>query len=514
MMRIIPAIASLAILIVVQGFAQDSISTTLSINYVGDSITVDARFNDWGKIAPVELTSSKLVRGASWNGPDDLSARVWLGWNEQRLYFGADLKDDDFFGLASGKPLWESDSLIITLRFPNFSPQGDRFYLMVSCDDSEAKGLVLRGREGSFSHVEAPSLQLAHRMQDNSGPLIEGSLDWANLIGSGPVPEHIEINIEVRDVDKTGSMKSIAWIPSSGKSDLSLAVLLRPKEFQGLMPTRDTSDLVEYINLVRLPTVVTDGQNNYIRDLDKKDFTVFEDDKEQVIDDLRFETRPVTVGLLIDSSGSMEHHIGSARKAAINFLDALRDEDRAFVISFNDNIELLKDFDGGSDQAKEAIDKISAHGGTMLYGALYFALHKMVFVREKKVLVLLSDGKDESVGLINPFGEKISFDMVLEEAKRREVSVYAIAYRLADSKAISDLSALVRETGGKIYTPADVSSLIGAYEEIAEDLKSQYLITYITNNRDWDGRWRKIEVKIPGKNYNVRVRKGYYAPSR
>ena len=270
----------------------------------------------------------------------------------------------------------------------------------------------------------------------------------------------------------------------------------------------------EHVQMIELPVVVTDVGNNYVRDLDVEDFVIREDQAEQRIIDLHFETRPITLGLLIDSSSSMANYMKDVREAAISFLDAIREEDRAFVVSFNHNIEVLKDFEGGVEEAKEAINEIDAFGGTMLYSSIYFSLRKLEFVREKKVLIILSDGKDESQGLVNPYGEEINFPLILEEAKHREVSVYSIAFRLADANAVSELATLTRQTGGRLFTPSDIQGLVDAYDQIAEELKSQYLVSYISSNRDWDGLWRTIDVSIKDKNYRVRTREGYYAPKR
>ena len=135
----------------------------------------------------------------------------------------------------------------------------------------------------------------------------------------------------------------------------------------------------------------------------------------------------------------------------------------------------------------------------------------MRFLREKKVLVLLSDGVDESQG-INPYGYPISFPQILEEARRREVIVYPLAFRLSEAVAVAELRMLAQETGGRMFTAADSDGLLRAYGDIAEELRSQYLLTYVSNNRNWDGRWRSIEVRVRGRDYDVRSRLGYFAP--
>lgn len=513
------ALSVAAVFIMVPLAAQDYRATSITLPYISEP-EIDGHLRDWDDAPPLELASEGLVRGGTWSGPADLSARIWLAWDRTALYFAADLRDDDYLGLRPGRQIWECDSLVLTLSFPGDSGDGPLYYLMITSAGSAAESALLRANGGGFLRAPAPSLQVSLRLREALAPMIEGSIAWSDLLGEVNVaPANFRFNAEFRDADSQGRLKSISWLPASvatrGNPELGLAVLLRSREMEGLLGQRVTADHTEYVQLVQIPVVVTDAQNNYVRDLGVKDFGVTENGVPQQIDEISFETRPITIGLLIDVSGSMERNIATARTAATDFLDALREEDRAFVVAFNHNIELLKDFDGGTDLARDAIAKIRAEGGTMLYGSLYYALRKMDFLREKKVIVLLSDGKDESMGLQNPYGEELTMSMIIEEARRREVSVYAIAFRLGDSGALSELNLLTTRTGGRLFTPSTAEGLIGAYEDVARELKSQYLLSYISNNRSWDGLWRTIQVMVVGhEDYRVRTREGYYAPKR
>lgn len=491
--------------------------TSVTIPQLLEPINLDGDLYDWTNVAPLELSSEKLVRGAKWGGAEDLSARVWLAWDEGALYFAVDMRDDDYFGCRQGAHPWVGDSFMFSLRFPAAENSEKIYYLILSERSGRPIGSGLTGEAGRFTSHPFPSLRLASFSRSGLPPILEGCVEWADMLGSGcDPPSRLEINLEARDLDGSDRIKSLSWVPSGGNGnedqEFGLAILLSRKQLRGMMRFRDI-DEVEFVELVYVPVVVADHYNNYVMDLDIPDFQVFEDGVEQKVDGIRFETRPVTIGLLIDSSGSMERHIEHAKRAAIRFLESLRSEDRCYVIAFNHNIELLKDLEGDTSEAISAIESISAKGGTLLYASLHFALRKLNFLREKKVLVLLSDGKDESAGY-NPFGEELNFDIVLEEAKRQEVAVYAVAYRLTDNKALTELTTLVKETGGRMFTPSSADQLYASYDSIAQELKSQYLLTYVSNNRNWDGRWRKIEVRVKGKNYKVRSRPGYYAPLR
>jgi len=521
-MAMVSSLVAAAVSVVLLAAPQtDDAVFSITIERLPSDYQLDGRLSEWAEMRPVRLDSPNLVRGAEWRGASDLSARVWFAWDDTSFYFAADIIDDDYLGCPRSRPLWDSDALMISLRFPGrtgMGREGETFFLLVSENGGKPLGRGLSGSRGRYDAFPLPSMQLEVVPRERTGPRLEGSVSWADFLGPGCAPpQMLQINLEARDVDAEGRLKSISWIPaaerSPGEPSFGLALLLRPAELEGLVRRRAAAGYVEFVHLVFLPVVVTDSANNYVLDLEEDDFVVFEDGREQTIESFRYETRPITVGLLIDSSGSMEKSIDGAKRAAVSFLESIREEDRCFAISFNHNIELIKDLEGDTESAIDAIEKINAEGGTYLYSAIHFALGKLRFLNEKKVLVLLSDGKDESLGE-SLYGQEISFDYVLEEAKRQEVIVYAIAYRMNDAKAIGEFHSLVRQTGGRIFTPNAVDGLIEAYAKIADDLKSQYLLSYVSNNNHWDGRWRSITVRVKGKNYKVRTRPGYYAPRR
>jgi len=480
----------------------------------------DGSLSEWGRIAPFELDSQKLVRGNTWGGVEDLSGRVWLAWDSNALYFAASLRDDDFLGCPQGASPWNADAFMLALRFPSREQIASRvYYLVASAAGGRPEAAALVGSGGRFTLLDLPGLELGV-LAGSAGALFEGAIAWRDLTGCDGAPDRLELNFEIRDVDEHGVMKSLSWAAGNGPAapgsePLAVAMLLDgSSRLEDMLGARPGFGGVEYINLVFLPVVVTDSGNNHVLDLGAEDFVVLEDGREQQIESLRFETRPITVGLLIDSSSSMEDHIEDAKRAAISFLDGLRSEDRCFVISFNHQIELLKHMDEEPAVAPQAIERIEAYGGTALWEALFFALSRMEYIEEKKVIVLLSDGRDESRGRSALYGRTITHQEVLESARRQATAIYPIAFRLTDNRAVSELGALARQTGGRLFTPGAADQLLQAYNDIVSELKSQYLITYITNNRNWDGRWRTIEVRIRDRNYNVRTRPGYYAPSR
>jgi VWFA-related protein len=511
-------LATALILISLPQQTVDEAVTSITVERRPANLVLDGRLYEWNDLTPITLDSPKLVRGAAWSGSNDLSASVWFAWDEEALYFAASLNDDDFLGCPEGNPLWNSDSLMISLSFPVSEGGEEVFFIVVSEVGGKPVGEGLSGSSSRYAVHPLPSLELGLREREGTGPTIEGRVAWADLLGGeSALRDVIRLNFEVRDLSRDGRIKSMSWIPSAerspGQPSFGVALLMQPSEMAGLVRRQALEGRVEFVQLIFLPVVVTDSNNSYVLDLEQEDFEVLEDGMQQRIESFRYETRPVTVGLLLDCSGSMEKDIEAAKRAAISFLEVLREEDRSFVIAFSHNIELIKDLDGDNTQAIEAIKQITSYGGTFLYSAIHFALGKLRYLNEKTVLVLLTDGKDESLGQ-SPYGQPITFDVVVEEAKRQEAQVYAVAFRMRDAKAINELNTLVGQTGGRIFTPQAVEGLMQAYSEIASDLKSQYLISYVSNNNVFDGRWRKIEVRVKGKNYTVRTRPGYYAPRR
>ncbi|HUX06982.1 MAG TPA: VWA domain-containing protein [Acidobacteriota bacterium] len=515
--QIVSAALTAALLLIPAQQADEAVNS-ITIERRPPRVFIDGRLFEWADFTPIMLNSPKLVRGADWSGPDDLSAMFWFAWDDDALYFAAEMRDDDYLGCPEGNAAWEADALMISLRFNEMEGESKSCFLVLTEVGGEPKGEGLRESGSRYTAQPLPSLDLAVRRRDGTGPTIEGSVRWADILGRETAPrEAININFEARDLGSDGKLKSISWIPSSerspGSPSFGLALLMQPREMEGLMRRTTLEGHMEFVQLVYLPVVVNDNANNYVLDLEQNDFEIYEDGKPQIIESFRYETRPITVGLLVDCSGSMEKDIEDAKRAATSFLEALREEDRSFVIAFSHNIELLKDLDGDNASAIEAIKEIKSYGGTFLYSAIHFALGKLRFLNEKKVLVLLTDGKDESLGQ-GPYGQPITFEYILEEAKRQEAVVYTVAFRMRDAKAVGELSSLVSQTGGRIFTPQAVEGLMQAYNEIASDLKSQYLISYVSNNGHYDGRWRKIEVRVKGKSYDVRTRPGYYAPQR
>jgi len=253
--------------------------------------------------------------------------------------------------------------------------------------------------------------------------------------------------------------------------------------------------------------------------LDREAFRVFEDGAQQ---DITFFTRtnlPVALSILIDTSASMEDKLQTAQDAAIGFVRRLRPQDLAQLIDFDSRVQVAQPFTRNVGELEGAIRRTTAGGSTSLHNAIYISLKELQKVRardtediRRQAIIVLSDGEDTS--------SLVSFDEVLELAKRSETAVYAIGLRSPDvyrqrgfSEAEYVLRQLSQQTGGRVFFPRQIAELSGVYAQIADELSSQYTIGYTSRNPKRDGAWRRIIVRLAESNLQARTKQGYYGPS-
>jgi Ca-activated chloride channel homolog len=272
------------------------------------------------------------------------------------------------------------------------------------------------------------------------------------------------------------------------------------------------------IEVIRLNLSVTDGRNRLITGLSGSDFAVFEDGIRQDLSFFTQDALPLSVALLVDCSASMDEKLPVAHEAGARFVKTLRPEDLGEVVQFNDRITVLQDFIADHSALEAAIRKTRASGPTVLYNALYVALKQLRSqgspeAPRRRAIVLLSDGED-TASLVND-------DQVLELARQADVGVYVIGLRpdraqdrqrMAFSQATYFLTTLTRDTGGEAYFPSSLSELDAVYGRVAEELRSQYTVGYVSRNDRRNGKWRRIVVRTPAReSLQVRHKLGYYA---
>jgi Ca-activated chloride channel family protein len=298
----------------------------------------------------------------------------------------------------------------------------------------------------------------------------------------------------------------------------ALALPARPSA-QTQRPTPRPPTFEAEIEIVNLHVTVTDARNRYVTDLSEREFAVFEDGVKQDLSLFNHEDLPISLALMIDTSASMDEKLPVAQEAAVRFVKTLRPQDNARVVGFSDRVNMLADFTPDHARLEKAVRSTDAAGPTALHNALYVSLkelgkQKRAGELRRRAVVLLSDGED-TASLVND-------EQVMDLARKLEIAVYAISMRparvqdrnrLAFSQATHLLTALSRDTGGAVYFPNSLTELDAVYERIAEELRTQYNIGYISSNRRRDGKWRRIVVRTPEReDLLVRHKVGYYAP--
>jgi Ca-activated chloride channel family protein len=273
------------------------------------------------------------------------------------------------------------------------------------------------------------------------------------------------------------------------------------------------------IEVINLTVSVTDNRTRYVTDLEKTDFAIFEDGVKQDLTIFRHDDIPISLALVVDTSASMDEKLPVAQQAAARFIKTLRPQDQAQVMQFNDRTTTLQEFTADQKALDEAVRRTQASGPTALHNALYVALKDLVKQKKagelrRRAIVLLSDGEDTA--------SLVSDEQVLELARKSEIAIYAISLRpnrVAErnrqqfSQATHLLTALSRETGGQVYFPNSLSELDTVYDRIAEELRTQYSLGYVSSNDRRDGKWRRVVVRTPSREgLQVRHKIGYYAP--
>ncbi len=306
-----------------------------------------------------------------------------------------------------------------------------------------------------------------------------------------------------------------------------------PQEEQQVQKSQTTIPIT--VNLVDVLFTVLDRRNKLVSGLEQQDFRILDDNVPQ---DIRYFSKqnnlPLRIGMLLDTSNSIRDRLKFEQDAADNFLFSVlrRNKDEAFVMTFDDEPQLLQGFTGDTGLLRDHILRTRAGGGTAVYDAIYDACTKELnhpprppgdqpdVVR--RVMILISDGEDNL--------STHTRAEAIEMAQRTSVVIYTIStstqwvtlddpgkeksgnrkYHLTEGDKI--LQDLADETGGRPFYPYHVDDLDQSFQDIGEELRNQYSIAYNPTNHSVDGRYHKIKIEVPDhKGYQVRARRGYYA---
>ncbi|HUG53436.1 MAG TPA: VWA domain-containing protein [Vicinamibacteria bacterium] len=298
---------------------------------------------------------------------------------------------------------------------------------------------------------------------------------------------------------------------------LLFCVSLGPSPLEG-GDARPRPTFASAVDVVNLNVSVTDVRDRHITGLDAADFKVFEDGVPQQLCLFTSERLPLSVAILVDSSLSMHARLPAVKAAALRLVRALGPEDEAEIVQFNHRYTALQEFTSDLGLLEKAVAGIKAEGATGVYNAIYLTLKDPRFRRKsdeliRQAVVVLSDGEDTS-SLVND-------DQVVALARKSNVTVYTIsltpqrtllaADRTAADRATYFLTAVAKETGGRSYFPEGLHHLDGVYGRIADELRTQYALGYVSTNPSRDGEWRKINIATGQGDLLLRHKLGYYA---
>jgi len=267
--------------------------------------------------------------------------------------------------------------------------------------------------------------------------------------------------------------------------------------------------------LVVCHTTVVDKNGHLLTDLPREAFTVFENGIQQPVRVFKREDVPVSMGLIIDNSGSMRDKRAKVEAASLGLVKASNPEDEVFVVNFNDEAFLDlphgKDFTNDVNEMEEALTRIDSRGGTAMRDAIRMSIdhEKEKAHKDKKVLVVVTDGNDNS--------SVISLENLVKAAQQSEVLIYSVGLlseeeRREAKRAEHALLDLATATGGEAFFPKDVSEVDRIAKLVARDIRSQYTISYSPTNTAMDGGYRQIKITVNAPGHpTVRTRSGYYA---
>jgi Ca-activated chloride channel homolog len=272
------------------------------------------------------------------------------------------------------------------------------------------------------------------------------------------------------------------------------------------------------VNEVNVVFTVTDKHGRYVKDLQKDEFKVVDDNRpaEEIKSFAKETDLPLQVGLLVDASNSVRDRFKFEQESAIEFLNqTIRPRyDSAFIIGFDVTPEVTQDFTDNTESLSKGVRALRPGGGTAMYDALYYACRDKLLRSKnggpvRRAIILLSDGDDNQ--------SHVTREESIEMAQRAEVIVYTISTNISGMKQKGDkvLERIADATGGRAFFPFQIRDVANAFAEIQDELRSQYAVSYKPADFKADGRYRTIEiVALDRKNLRVRSRRGYFAPAR
>jgi VWFA-related protein len=292
-------------------------------------------------------------------------------------------------------------------------------------------------------------------------------------------------------------------------------------------PPQSSQSITTATTVVNVFATVRDKKNGIVSDLTKDDFKIYEDGVEQKVAYFTKEVdMPISLAMLMDTSGSMYYIMGAEQQAASSFVEeVMHKKDEALVMTFDTDVNLLADFTEDTNVLKRAIRRAQVNaagpmitpgtvptsgGGTNLYDAVYLACHdELANEAGRKAIVLITDAEDN--------GSKMSEYDAAEAAQRADTVLHFLLItdpRATEGYGPGIAAKLASDTGGRVINVRNEKGLEHAFDIVSEELRSQYVLGYYPANTDHDGTFRKIKVEVSRPDVKILARKGYYAPGR
>ena len=284
-------------------------------------------------------------------------------------------------------------------------------------------------------------------------------------------------------------------------ADASYRVAARPGYFAPKPPPIRPS--IEFTAL--------DPEGEY-RDVSADDVEIVEDGVPQKVETFHEASQPVSIVLALDASGSMRHREAEVIASARAFAGALRPQDQLAVMLFSDSVSLVHDLSTNREATREAIDAYKTAGGTALYDAVADALARLRQTEGRRVVVVMTDGRDENNPGTAP-GSTHTMADVLGQLQESGVTIFSLG--LGTKVDVEPLQKFADLSGGRLLLPQDVAQLAGEFQRVVEDLRRRYMIGYTSTNGERNGAWRKVDIRLrSAPQITIRSAGGYSAPER
>jgi len=402
--------------------------------------------------------------------------------------------------LTRSSPPWSAE-----LRLPNVPDEA-----IVRVEGLDAEGRVVAADEILLNEPQnEPHVKL---LAPPRGRRVSGKVRVraAVVVPQGERVESVEFKLNDRTVAELTRPPWEADVEVPATEELTYLTVTatyadgtRVEDYRVLNSNEFTAEI--QVDLVELYVTVTDRGGQLVQGLSVDDFAVRDNGRTQQV--ARFEVvrdLPLTLGLLLDVSGSMGESLGEAKRAATDFLaGVMTPRDRCFAVAFSERPALLMPLTPDARALEVAFRDLPAYGATSLHDALVYGLYQYRGIRGRKAMVLLSDGDDTSS--LVPFGDALAF------AERSGVAIYTIGLDIGKGSLgiRNKLAKLAEETGGRTFFVSKANELAGVYEEIERELRSQYFLAFAPDPPAAEGERHKLEVIVQGGKLRARAARGY-----